>query len=109
MDKLYIVIRSDISSGLQISQSCHALSQFAFEHKEIYDSWFTTSNYIIILSVNNEKELLDLLGKADYYNIRYSLFREPDLDDTITAIALEPGNKTKKICQNLPLALSTNH
>jgi hypothetical protein len=37
--------------------------------------------------------------------IRFSVFKEPDIDNQITAIALEPGSKSKKICSNLSLAL----
>lgn len=37
--------------------------------------------------------------------IKLSVFREPDIDNQITAIALEPGTQTKKLCSNIKLAL----
>lgn len=44
--------------------------------------------------------------KAESNNIKFSTYREPDLEDQYTAIALEPGKITKKLCQGLKLALS---
>ena len=66
------------------------------------------SNYICCLSVQNEQELQNLIEKALRNNIRFSVFKEPDIEDQVTAIALEPGQKTKKtkkLCSNLKLAL----
>jgi hypothetical protein len=33
------------------------------------------------------------------------VFREPDINNEITAIAVEPSEKSRKLCSNLPLAL----
>ncbi len=63
------------------------------------------SNYICLLSVSSEHDLIKLLEKANLYNIKISVFREPDIDNQITAIALAPGAKSKKLCNNLKLAL----
>jgi len=38
-------------------------------------------------------------------NIKYSIFREPDIDNQITAIAIEPSDKTRRLLSNLPLML----
>lgn len=83
----------------------HAAIQFGFDHPEIYNEWYKNSNYLGFLSLNNEQDLLDFIKKAEEKNIKYSIFREPDIDNAITAIALEPGDKTKKLCSRLPLAL----
>jgi len=45
------------------------------------------------------------MGLAKEKEIKFSIFREPDFDDEITAIALEPGRKSKKLCSKLNLAL----
>jgi len=63
------------------------------------------SNYICILEISNEKELERLIERARAHEIKFSIFREPDIGDRITAIALEPGAKSRKLCSNLPLAL----
>jgi hypothetical protein len=83
----------------------HALRQFTAEHPEIDRMWFEQSNYLGLLSVSDEKELTNLIELATAHDIRFSIFREPDVDNEITAIALAPGPKAKKLCSRLPLAL----
>lgn len=52
---------------------------------------------------------LELLSKkAESQNINFSIFREPDIDNQITAIAFEPSDATQKLCKNLPLMLTNN-
>ncbi len=104
-DKLYLVTRKDISPGYQAVQSCHALRQFTEEHPEIDKQWFQASNYLCLLSVKNEEELYSLVCRAKDLDVKVSVFREPDIDNQITAIALEPGDRTKELCKNLKLAL----
>lgn len=86
-------------------QSIHAAIQFAMEHPDTNKVWFEKSNYLGFLSVADEKELLHLIEIASHHNIQFSVFKEPDIDNQITAIALAPGVKTKKMCSNLKLAL----
>jgi hypothetical protein len=86
-------------------QAAHAAVQFGFEHPEIHFEWYSNSNYLGFLSVENEAELIDLIDKCNELNIKLSVFREPDIDNQITAICLEPGFKSKKICRNIKLAL----
>lgn len=104
-DKLYVITRSDISPGYQAVQSMHALRQFTADHPEIDAQWYSESNHLALLSVNDEVNLMKLITKADSQNIRWSAFREPDIGGQITAIALEPCVETMKLCKNLPLAL----
>ncbi len=94
-----------MSAGYQAVQSMHALRQFTAEHPDIDKQWFETSNYLSLLSVANEHELIKIIEKASLQDIKYSIFREPDIGDQITAIALSPGPKSKKLCSNLKLAL----
>lgn len=104
-DKLYLITRRDISPGYQAVQSAHALRQFAHEHPEIDREWFEQSNYLALLSVADERALEELLEKADKAKLKWSAFREPDVGDKITAIAIEPHPRTQVICKNLQLAL----
>lgn len=91
--------------GYQAVQSMHALRQFTAEHPEIDRIWFEQSNYLGLLSVKDEEELTRLIKQAAEHGIHHSIFREPDIDNQITAIALSPGPKSKKLCSRLPLAL----
>lgn len=93
---------------MQMSQSLHAFREFIAHHPETEGEWYKVSNYIAILSVADEPALLALLAKADERKLRCSSFREPDLDGQLTAIAIEPGLATRKLCSGLPLALKSH-
>jgi len=43
--------------------------------------------------------------RARMKNVKASAFREPDIDNQLTAIALEPGEDTYSLTGNLNLAL----
>jgi hypothetical protein len=57
------------------------------------------------LSVPDEQSLQILLEKIRWRKLVHSIFREPDIGDELTAIAVEPSEKAKKLCSRLPLAL----
>jgi len=102
--KLYLVVRRDLSPGQQAVQACHAMREFVAEHKETDLSWYMSSNHLALLSVQDEAELHRLVNRAARRGVRFSLFREPDRNDELTAIALEPA--ARRLCQDLPLALA---
>lgn len=88
---------------MQAVQSCHAMREFTEQHPEIDSQWYKASNYLALLAAKDEDKLLSLLNKAEKRGIRTACFREPDLDDAITAIVLEPGVDSKRICGNIRL------
>ena len=94
-----------MSPGYQLTQSCHVAMHFMLEHNELANQWIIKSDYLCILSVENEIELQKLIEQANFQNIILSIFKEPDIDNQITAIALAPGNLSKKLCSKLKLAL----
>lgn len=63
------------------------------------------SNHIGILAAKDERELLSLTYRLQKKGIDFVEFREPDLGDCLTAIALEPTEVAKKACSSLPLAM----
>lgn len=89
-----------------MAQSCHVTFLFYKEHPFITNEWMNNSNYIAVLNCPNENQLFNIIEKAKSQNIKISIFQEPDIGNQITAIALEPSIKSKKICSNLKLALS---
>lgn len=91
--------------GYQLPQSCHSMAEFSFEHPEIYREWFKNSKYIINLSCKDEQELLSLESKLQAKGIKHSVFREPDIDNQMTSITIEPGEAGTKLCSCYPLAL----
>lgn len=100
--KLYIVVRSDLPPGLQTAQSCHALSEFAQEHPELYKEWKRDNNLVVLASPGK-----DALAKLAYdmtnRGVAFSMFTEPDLGGELTAICIEP--KGGRYLSTLPLAL----
>ena len=85
-------------------QAGHAAIDFQHRFPEISKKWWTDSNYLVYLAVKNEQTLELLLQKADSKAIIHTAFREPDLNNSLTAIALEPCDSTRKLVSNLPLA-----
>jgi peptidyl-tRNA hydrolase len=89
--------------GYQAAQSCHAMTEFFLEHPDITKAWHDNSNYIAVLAVENEEKLIKLFQKAQARGVRCSCFREPDMDDQITAIVLEPGLDSKRLSGHIKL------
>ncbi len=100
MKKLYILVRDDLSPGLQLAQTAHAAFQFAQEHPEAWAAWSVSSNTVAVLRVADETELRSAAALAG--EDPSSLVIEPDLDDQGTAVAILPA--TGKRFARLPLA-----
>lgn len=62
------------------------------------------SNTLCLLAVNNEETLKALADRATREGFSVSRFYEPDRENELTAIALEPA--AKRICKGLDLALA---
>lgn len=105
-EKLYIITRRDLPAGLQSAQVAHAAFQFAYEHRPLAHAWLQESNFLIILSTQDENELTELGHSAEKMNLPVSWFREPDIDNQLTAIAIAPSPDTVELTATLPLALS---
>jgi len=87
-------------------QACHALREFTEIHPEIDSTWYRASNHLAVLAVDHEASLMALAERARERGVQYAPFREPDAGNTLTAIALEPGPRTRRLCRGLRLALS---
>lgn len=105
-EKLYLVTREDLPPSQQAVQACHAMTEFLMEHKDEGSRWHSTSNTLAFLAVSDETSLHRLASKASRRGFRFSLFREPDRGDELTAIALEPG--ARAILRDLKLALPSS-
>jgi hypothetical protein len=75
------------------------------EYSDLTRNWYLNSNYVAVLSAKDEEELIKFSNRLAKKGIRFSTFREPDFDNEITAIALEPGDKSRRACSSYPLAL----
>lgn len=92
-----------MSAGYRAVQSTHAAINFIFEHPSRAGPWWKSSNYLVQLEVNNEEELKELIRKLERHQLCFSVFREPDIGNLITAVAIEPSELTQKLVKKLPL------
>lgn len=67
--------------------------------------WIERSNFLVVVAVADEDALVQLLTRAGKADICRVPVREPDLDGTLTCVVLEPGDASKRLCANYPLAL----
>lgn len=103
-DKLILVTREDLKLGQQAVQAAHALREFGEKHPEIDRLWYGKSNYLALLVAPDEEALNALVVKARRRGIRLAEFREPDLHEALTAVAMEPSVAARRLCRKLPLA-----
>lgn len=102
-EKLRVVTRRNLPIGTQALQSGHAAIDFQYQHPVEAREWQTQSNYLVFLTVQDESELIKLITKAILTGIKYTVFREPDLNNEITAVSFEPSEASKKLTSSCPL------
>lgn len=83
MKKLYIIVRKDLSYSQVAVQAGHAVAEYL-----LHSHFFRWQNETLIyLGVKNLNQLERLKYKLDQEDIEYIEFREPDLNNEVTAIA----------------------
>ena len=97
-----MVTREDLPQSAMAVQSAHAAIDFQYQYPELANTWHD-SNYLIFLKVKDELSLIKLIDKSRLNNIKITIFREPDLDNQITAIAFEPSEESNKITNKIKL------
>lgn len=105
INKLVIVTRKDLRPGQQASQIAHTMTEFMLRYPDTARQWYAQSNTLVLLAVENEYELKRILDKAFDLGVHTATFREPDLGNSITGVALQPDSKNHRICKGLPMAL----
>lgn len=85
-------------------QSAHAAIDFQHQHPVESQLWNSQSNYLVFLTVEDEDALKRLEAKCQRYDIKHTTFIEPDLNNSLTAICLDPTDeKSLKLTGHLPL------
>ena len=105
VQKTYIITRRDLRPGLQAAQACHAVTDLILQFPEQAKQWRDESNYLIVLSVADEAELCELAIELARTDMAWCKFREPDLNNQLTALAVLPHKYAEAFMRNLPLAL----
>ena len=100
---LVVVTRSDLAPEQRAVQSVHAAINFVFEHPARASPWFHNSNYLLLRQTPDKESMRRLIWKAEELGIACTPFREPDLENALTAIAFEPSEQTDKLTSKLKL------
>ena len=85
MKKLYVLIRSDLTPSYRAVQGGHALAEFILRHPTQAKEW--DNHTLIYLQVDDEESLKLWADKLKYRDIPYEIFREPDIENEVTALA----------------------
>lgn len=80
---LYILVRKDLDLAYRAVQGSHAMAAWLIENKET-QMW--NNNTLVFLEVDHIKRWK---YKLDMWDIKYSYFLEPDLDNELTGIACQ--------------------
>jgi peptidyl-tRNA hydrolase len=110
MSKLYLITRRDLRHGSQAAQLVHGMASFASDYPITFEDWRRTSNVVVCLAVQNENELYELWKKAEEISeatengLCITMFTEPDLNNQLTCLVLDPCGVFVELCQNIRLA-----
>lgn len=101
MQRLFVVVRSDIAPGLQLAQACHAVAAFGSAFPGPFRAWHLGESNIVCLQARDEQHLRELFAGLSPEALAAS-FHEPDLGEQMTAFACD---RRPKAWSSLPLAL----
>ena len=93
--RLYILTRKDLSGSSPAIQAGHAVAEFLLSRP---NTWANTT--LIYLGIDSKDELHKWADKLSYKEHDWIGFKEPDLDNELTAIATISDGK---IFSNLKL------
>jgi peptidyl-tRNA hydrolase len=92
--KLYVLVRDDLpSTSYKGVQAGHAVAQFIFDNKYRGYKNFWKNDHLIYLRVSSEEKLIQIYKELEEEGYaQLSMFKEPDLNNSVTAIAVSgPG------------------
>ena len=91
---MYVLVRDDLTKSQQAVQGGHALAEYVLKYP---DSREWNNHTLIYLTVPRKD--LEVLCKRYTYRLRHvASFKEPDLNNELTAFAfLEPTPEVKRI------------
>lgn len=106
-DFMTIVVREDLTQGYKVVQTAHAIADFSVKYEQEFKQWQMGSNYLCCLEAT-EFKINQLIDKLDSLSIKHHVFREPDIENQMTAIAVEALSREqhKKLFKKFKLTLS---
>lgn len=106
MERLYVIVRQDLPHGDVLCQAVHAAVDYCLTFVGRSARWHDLGgNNLVVLGARDEDHLHDVLDDLERRGFRHDwvTVREPDLGDTLTAIAV--GDRARPWLSHLPLAL----
>ena len=88
MSRLYVLVRKDLSESQRSVQAGHAVAQWMMDYPQKWNN-----EYLIYLGVDNLKSIEYWINKLNKINLEYSVFKEPDMNNSITAISCVSNSK----------------
>lgn len=96
MQKLFVLVRSDLKGSSPAVQAGHAVAQWMLEHPRTWEN-----ETLVYLNVGSMQDLQRWIDKIYYKDLDFATFKEPDLDNEVTAVACLTDKRN--IFNNLPL------
>jgi len=108
-NKLYILVRGDLSKSQQAVQASHAVAQFMLWENKIScrcgqcgDQYLWDNETIVLLKVKDLDDLNKWYREIELNTKIYCSFSEPDIEHEMTAIAAY-GPQLEDLLKNLRL------
>lgn len=90
--KLFVITHKDLTPSQQAVQAGHVVAEYLLDSK--CSRW--RNQTLIYLGVKNLYELEKIVSKFESNDVPFYVFREPDRNNEITAIATDQENKIVK-------------
>lgn len=115
--RLYVIVRGDLHAGLQLAQTAHVVRKFTRRFPDVGvlkgETGISDDENLIVLCEPDEPALLRRLEllECEVPLAAIETFREPDLGDELTALAIHAGVTPetalllRQLLSSLPLAL----
>ena len=95
---VYVFVRNDLTNAQKVVQACHAVLEMTREH--ISDK---QRHSIVVIGAKNEKKLHSIATELTLHDIKWRWFVEPDMNNTVTAIATEPLTDKRELLKRFKL------
>ena len=84
MEKLYVIVRKDLSPSQRTVQAAHAVAEYMKQNPDT--EW--PNGTLVVLASKGLDHLKHWVWRLAARGVRYTEWREPDIGDELTAIAI---------------------
>lgn len=96
MLKMFIAVRRDLTPQQRAVQACHAVAEYLLSNdvgKSLVLEWRLHSNTMVLVGVDDERELQLLNAKLTGTGRKAAVFHELDMNSAATALAVIADDK----------------